>query len=224
MDGWQSDGCFHYTGEGQRGDQKMIRGNSAILRHRLDLKALRVFQGAGGVLRYVDEFVIDPDDPFYTTDAPETGGGPIRKVIVFRVRPVTIQPQPPDSPLRMATDNMVDLVPVENQLTELVYVDPAREPYEAERREAALVRAFRDYLTADGHNVRRLRILPGGEIKPIFSDLYVPATGLLVEAKGSVERGCIRMAIGQLTDYRRFVENADCALLLPERPRTTWCA
>ena len=29
-DGWKDDGCFHYTGEGQRGDQQMVSGNRAI--------------------------------------------------------------------------------------------------------------------------------------------------------------------------------------------------
>lgn len=27
FDGWRDDGCFHYTGEGQRGDQRMVSGN-----------------------------------------------------------------------------------------------------------------------------------------------------------------------------------------------------
>jgi hypothetical protein len=34
-----------------------------------------------------------------------------------------------------------------------------------------------------------------------------------------VERGAIRMALGQLLDYRRFVPNPHCALLLPDKPR-----
>src|ERR1700676_4205925 len=33
FDGWRADGCFHYTGEGQRGDQEMKSGNAAILNH-----------------------------------------------------------------------------------------------------------------------------------------------------------------------------------------------
>ena len=81
------------------------------------------------------------------------------------------------------------------------------------------VLAFRDFLTEKGYVVTRLQIQPEGEAKPIFSDLYVEATRLLVEVKGSVERGAIRMALGQLLDYRRFVETAECAILLPERPR-----
>ena len=53
----------------------------------------------------------------------------------------------------------------------------------------------------------------------MFSDLYVPEIPPLVEAKGTVERGSIRMALGQLLDYRRFVKQARCAILVPSRPR-----
>ena len=53
----------------------------------------------------------------------------------------------------------------------------------------------------------------------MFSDLYVPEIPPLVEAKGTVERGSIRMALGQLLDYRRFVAQARCAILVPSRPR-----
>jgi hypothetical protein len=42
-----------------------------------------------------------------------------------------------------------------------------------------------------------------------------------VEAKGTVERGAIRMAIGELLDYRRFVNGGANALaiLVPSKPR-----
>jgi hypothetical protein len=63
--------------------------------------------------------------------------------------------------------------------------------------------------------------VPPGEAKPLFSDLFDRTTRTLIEGKGSVERGSIRTAIGQLADYRRFVDdgNATCAVLLPEEPR-----
>jgi hypothetical protein len=75
-DGWLGDGCFHYTGEGQHGDQEMKSGNAAILNHHAEERALRVFKGARGTVTYVDEFEIDDAEPFYRTDAPETGAGP----------------------------------------------------------------------------------------------------------------------------------------------------
>jgi hypothetical protein len=219
IDGWQSDGCFHYTGEGQRGDQQMKSGNASIMRHREEGRALRLFLGARGTVTYDGEYEIDPDLPYYTTDAPETGGGPVRSVIVFRLRPKDVPAKPvAGRPILLSADQ-VEEVPIEAHLTEKTVVEPDREPYEAERREAKLVTDFRDHLRTLGHTVLRLRVTPAGEAKPLYTDLYVPSLNLLVEAKGTVERGSVRMALGQLFDYRRFVAGAHCAVLLPSRPR-----
>jgi hypothetical protein len=222
-DGWQQDGCFHYTGEGQRGDQRMKSGNAAILKHEEEGRALRVFEGARGTVVYVDEFVLDKAEPFYRTDAPETGDGPLREVIVFRMQPKTIEPGRPSTKLAdvLAGPETED-VPVEQLQTERAYVAPSHEPYEAERREQRLVLDLESYLRLRNHDVSRKRILPSGEARPLFTDLYDATTGTLIEAKGSVERNSIRMAIGQLADYKRFVDGGKprhLAVLLPSKPR-----
>ena len=220
FDGWREDGAFHYTGEGQRGDQQMKSGNAAILNHAEEGRALRVFMGAKGIVTYEDEFELDPAEPWYETEAPETGGGPVRTVIVFRLRPKTIDPKPSRSKLDEITGTEVEQVPIEEQWTEKTFVDPSREPYEAERREQKLVHAYRDALIRDGHDVSRLKILPKGEAKPLFSDLYDATDNVLVEAKGSARRGAVRMAIGQLVDYARFVSpEPSKVVLLPSEPR-----
>lgn len=87
FDRWDADGTFHYTGEGQRGDQQFTHGNDAILKHRKTKRALRVFQGAGGTVQYIGEFAIDLDHPYDIEEAPETGGGALRKVIVLTCSP-----------------------------------------------------------------------------------------------------------------------------------------
>jgi hypothetical protein len=221
FDGWRADRCFHYTGEGQRGDQQMKSGNAAILNHAAEGRSLRVFMGARGIVTYEGEFELDTDQPWYTTDAPETGGGPVRSVIVFRLRPTSTDPKPPTSRIDAVLGHTVEDVPVEEQWTEKAFVEPSREPYEAERREQQLVIALRDHLRTRRHEVCRIKIVPPGEAKPLFSDLLDRSTGMLVEAKGSTERGAIRMAIGQLADYKRFVDPppAHLAVLLPSRPR-----
>jgi hypothetical protein len=57
------------------------------------------------------------------------------------------------------------------------------------------------------------------QAKPLYSDLYVAGV-LLVEAKGTIERGAVRMALGQLLDYGRFVpKEVRRAVLLPSEPR-----
>jgi hypothetical protein len=226
-DGWQADGCFHYTGEGQRGDQQMKSGNAAIVNHVADGRALHVFEGARGFVTYVDEFEVDTNEPFYRTDAPETGDGPIREVVVFRLRPKHIEPLEPHSKLaEVLAGPARSEVPIERQQTEKAYVAPSNEPYEAERREQALVLELEAHLRSLGHKVFRQRILPSGEARPLFTDLYDESLDMLVEAKGTVERNAIRMAIGQLADYKRFVSDGKprhVAVLLPSEPRKDLC-
>ncbi|MFI6530836.1 restriction endonuclease [Nonomuraea sp. NPDC050547] len=227
FDGWMPDGLFHYSGEGQYGDQRMMSGNASILNHEQNNKALRVFQGARGTVTYLGEFEVDDKEPWYEADAPETGGGAIRRVIVFRLRPIDAAVQPPQTSLARlldaANDNpsedQVQELELEQQLTERTFVNPDREPYEAERKESTLVQALGDYLRSKNHKVGRHQMLPKGETRPLFTDLYDHDAKLLVEAKGSVTRENVRMAIGQLADYGRFLPDATRAILLPSEPR-----
>lgn len=77
-------GIFHYTGEGQLGDQRMIKGNRAILEHAGKGRAIRVFHGVRGNVRYVGEFELG-DPPYSIRQAHESGGPKIRDVIVFHL-------------------------------------------------------------------------------------------------------------------------------------------
>ncbi|MGC4952186.1 restriction endonuclease [Actinomadura citrea] len=221
FDGWGDDGCYHYSGEGQIGDQKMVQGNLAILNHRADGRALRLFRAVKSQgMQYLGEFELDEKEPFYLTDAPETGNGPIRSVIMFRLRPrgevklegARIPKTPTEKPEVLS-------IPPEEQRTERTLVDPAREPYEAERRESTLLRAYIDHLMSLGHQVIRHQINPPGEAKPLFTDLYDQTTDELIEAKGTVTREGVRMAIGQILDYSRYIAPKRVAVLVPTEPR-----
>lgn len=216
-DGKRDDGFFHYTGEGQRGDQRMAQGNRAIRDHRQEGRELHLFDAHAGAATYMGqaEYV-----DHYIADAPETGGGQIRSVIVCRLRLTSGDLQVSVSPLDSFDRAPTKAVPVEQHLTERMLIEPTREPYEAERREQELVRALMGVLVADGHDVCRLQLWPSGEPAPLFCDLYDRTTNTLVEAKGSVSRPSFRMAIGQLADYARLVKPAPTKLiLLPEKPR-----
>ncbi|MQL64437.1 hypothetical protein F6Q10_18010 [Streptomyces vinaceus] len=95
-DTWNEDGTFHYTGEGQTGDRKMLRGNKAILEHQESGKRLRLFDGARGTVRYLGEWALDAGDPYSEDEAPATGGGPPRKFIRFHLVPVKATITTPD--------------------------------------------------------------------------------------------------------------------------------
>jgi hypothetical protein len=92
-------------------------------------------------------------------------------------------------------------VPIDNRWTEKFFVTPAVEEYEAERREQALVFELEAYLRGRGHDAARLKTVPRGEKRPLFCDIYDKTAGVLNEAKGTVAREAVRMAIGQLFDY-----------------------
>jgi hypothetical protein len=221
FDGWGQDGCYHYAGEGQVGDQRMVQGNLAVLNHRTDGRALRLFRTVPGGVEYLGEFELDTEEPYYLTDAPETGDGPIRSVIMFRLRPAgEVKEEGARSPRTPQPQPAVTDLPPEEQRTERTVVDPAREPHEAERREAALLRAYIDYAVTElGHEVVRQQIIPAGEAKPLYTDLYDRTVQELIEAKGTVTREGIRMAIGQLLDYGRFLDAKRIAILVPSQPR-----
>jgi hypothetical protein len=114
---------------------------------------------------------------------------------------------------------VVEDVEIEQQHTEMFMVTPSGEPRPAERAEQKLVLRYRDYMTAKGILVRRKKYLPAGEVRPIFSDVWVEDRRTLIEAKNSDNREAVRQAIGQLYDYRRFHEPpVRLAVLFPYRP------
>lgn len=217
-DGWGSDNLFHYVGEGQRGDQQLTQGNKAILRHVEDGRTLEGFRAEGTSVTYLGEFsLVD----HYFTDAHETGDLTVmRQVVVFRLRPVDDVPVDlPPLPVPPPQEPVVANVAVEERHTERAHVTPNREPYEAERKESGLVERYRRQLEFDGHTVSRLRVVPAGESRPLYSDLWDESTCELVEAKGTVTRDAMRQAVGQLLDYGRFVDAKTHAVLVPSRPR-----
>ena len=216
-DGWDDDGLFNYVGEGQRGDQRLVQGNKAILNHHHDGRALEGFQASGTSVTYLGSFdLVD----YYFTEAHETGSDLLRQVVVFRLRPQAAVPVAlPQVPVTRSAQPRVQVVPVEEQHTERSFVTPDRDPYELERREAALVHKYREHLRRQGHRVSRLRVVPPGESYPLYSDLWDETALELIEAKGTATRDQLRAAVGQLLDYGRFVDAKHRSVLLPSRPR-----
>src|SRR5215469_3633463 len=143
----------------------MKSGNAAIFSHKQKGRALRLFKGVRGEADYLGEFETDEEQPYYTTDAPEAHNGPVRSVIVFRLRPLVKTVTRATADEVVASSNKVKLVRVEEQYTERAFVETGREPYEAEPRESKLVHAFCQYLRSKGYTVDRLQVLPQGEVK-----------------------------------------------------------
>ena len=85
-DGWDGNGEFRFTGEGQVGDMQFVRGNLAIRDHAGNGKELHLFEAIGhGNVRYVGQMKYVGHD--LVPNRPDRQGNP-RMAIVFRLAPV----------------------------------------------------------------------------------------------------------------------------------------
>lgn len=216
-DGLKSDGSYHYTGEGQDGDQKFIRGNLKVRDHHLLDLSLRLFKGMGSSkVKYLGEYRLDECQPHYGGESTDKHGD-LRKVIVFRLRSIDSPPKL-DKPMS-AGEPRVDDIDLDDDTRATVTVNPGGESREAVLREASLVKRYVKWLEQQGYESTRKKIsLPTPGLH-LTVDLYDKKRDELIEAKSSAARPYVRLALGQILDYSRFVSSAkQLAVLLPTRP------
>lgn len=85
VDGWQPDGNYFYTGEGQTGDMRFVGGNRAVRDHAKHRKDLHLFEQTGkAFVRYLGEFECASSHLRSTTGS----DGKTRSAIVFELTPV----------------------------------------------------------------------------------------------------------------------------------------
>lgn len=85
-DGWNEEGVYIYTGEGQHGDMSLVRGNAAILHHADNGKDLHLFEydnARSGYVRYIGPMKCTGYQQHTGVDA----AGKARKLISFKLIP-----------------------------------------------------------------------------------------------------------------------------------------
>lgn len=122
--------------------------------------------------------------------------------------------------VRRRTTTQAQRVPLEERHAEEAERRQPARTITAFRNEQRLVRRYGAYLEGRGREVSRHLIRPPGVGSWLYNDLYEHSRGNLVEAKSAATRSEIRMAIGQLNDYARFLSPRPkrWAVLVPEKP------
>lgn len=219
------DGVFYQTGDGQYGDQEFTGGNKSIMEAAERGRTLRVFEAVEGKpqrggkrQRYIGAFHLDAESPYRFERGPDRNGD-LRRVIVFRLIGEDGNAGQSDSAARLAPGRERDVtaIPVESSERD-AYEVPASAGRVAIRAESNLVERFRSYLEARGSIVDRDKIPIPNESGNLYTDLHDRTTNRLYEAKSVVDRASIRLAIGQLIDYLRFLPETRGFLLLPVQP------
>jgi hypothetical protein len=133
------------------------------------------------------------------------------------VAAIRVGTRAPGLPQELDSDRAPIRRPVEEQHTG-TYVAGATEATTATRAEADLVLRFADWLRASGAEVSSHHY-PATR-PPLRNDLADDTGRRLWEAKASVSRSDIRMAVGQLLDYQRLEREDGWSLgvLLPREP------
>lgn len=247
---------FEYTGDGE-GNQTFTgrfgSRNFAVLNHAEAKRSLRVFKADGlardhdhlGISssgmkaqRYVGEFKLDEKRAFEWRTQPNREGQ-LRRVIVFRLRPIDDN-LTPDADDVIPSPQFSRATVLSNDLTTSSIVAPETTKSKksartaiaatvAERREAQLCDHYRAFLEGQRRRVGRFLLEVQGLRKPLVTDLYDRTAHVLYEAKGTGSREDVRMAIGQLMDYRHHVDQVHpgllkcVAVLLPARPADDLC-
>ena len=223
-DGWK-DGIFYYYGQGQNGDMEFKRGNKSILEHHLNNQTIHLFMGAKGEVTYENEFVLDQKHPFEILEDTDVEDRP-RVAIVFRLIPINPYASLIDETnIEISSETVVEDVALESFNTSEFIVHSSEERV-GERKESKLLTDYKNYREKNNiASVTSKKIKLKGEAnKTILKvDGWVEEEKLLIEAKSSCTRNSIRLAIGQLLDYKRFVNPDRMAILLPDKPKEDLC-
>lgn len=227
-DGFADDGsAYYYTGAGQNGDQVLTHSNAPIAKASERGSAIQLFAADGFVAgtgtkrqRYIGEFVLDPNEPVQRMPALSTDGGEVRTVLVFRLLPVTGVPlQLVDAAGRTQIPSTPFAVEVPTEINSVEFFETAGTAGQiAVRRESDLVSSFLS--SHPDREFSRWAINLPAERTRLLTDVYDEHDHVLYEAKAIAGRSDLRMAVGQLYDYRRHIDVADlrCSVLLPTRP------
>ncbi|MET9728478.1 hypothetical protein [Streptomyces zaomyceticus] len=239
---------YLYTGYGKSGNQELKSRNKSLYDHAKVGREVHLLVADGKMpdsgqkrQRYIGQMIVDPITPYVT----RTGLGEDKKqrtVLVFRLRPA-----PGTTPVWKERDRLpaaattaieeIDVpaqvvIPAQTSVkaksseqftaTQTI-ANVAGGPKTVNLREGLLVEAFKKYLAAADHEHKTFQITIAGEPGALTPDLYDVTDHVLYEGKGLTTRHNIRVAIGQLMDYRRHVEKFEgaglrVAVLLPSEP------
>jgi hypothetical protein len=128
-------------------------------------------------------------------------------------------PPPPPPPEPVPAPPIATEVAVEANNVETFEVSQTARS--AVRREQPLVIAYKLWMENQHSTIVRFRFRPPNTPAHLFNDIYDKTRNNLIEAKADATRPSIRMAIGQLMDYRRFAPpSTRLAVLTAHRPHT----
>jgi len=219
-DGW-SDDCFMYFGSGQEGDMEFSGSNKSLLNHLQDNRTVHLFMGSRGEVIYENQMEIDQKNPYELIENNDKNGES-RIAIIFRLKPINkFVSKLPKTNFEVHKETLVEDISLERFLKESFSIK-ASDSKVGVRKESKLLTKYATYRTKHKQSAltsKLIKIKGDKKVDTLKVDGWVESDKLLVEAKSSCTRNMIRLAIGQLLDYKRYLKPNQMAILVPSKPK-----
>jgi hypothetical protein len=219
-EGFQADGSFHYSGQGTSGDQELTKSNAALITAHDLGKRIHLIESVDGVCTYLGRFVLG-EPKYFEKMAPDISQADVRRLYVFNLLPV-------DGQNSSSTSDYVETVRgvTKNwsapEFSKISYETQSSTNRQLVRAEFELQARFGEFLNTFGHTPYRHEFKIEKKKGSLTPDFWVPCLGIVVEAKPTLERETLRLAVGQVLDYAELssLEGVGMSpfLLLPDLP------
>lgn len=236
VEGWIDDDevAYDYTGQGTEGDQELTNRNLRLANAAADgievhllISDTKVAGRATSLHRYAGPVRVMATRRERHPDRT----GQSREILVFTLERLAIgsdseAPDQPVAPLPEPLSKHRVRAPHAETTVEVVGGEDHKaygELHRGQSQETVMTRAeaeLEDRLRERLGLLSRQRITPKGESAPLYTDVFDPETHTLYELKSRSTRNAVRMAVGQLLDYRRYL-TADVehlVVVLPDDP------
>ena len=219
-DGWSGD-CFMYFGSGQEGDMEFSGSNKSLLNHVQDNRTVHLFMGSRGEVIYENQMEIDQQNPYELIENNDKNGES-RIAIIFRLKPINkFVSKLPQTNFEVHKETLVEDISLERFLKESFSIK-ASESKVGVRKESKLLTKYATYRSKHKQSAltsKLIKIKGDKKVDTLKVDGWVENDKLLIEAKSSCTRNMIRLAIGQLLDYKRYLKPNQMAILVPSKPK-----
>lgn len=224
-EGFQVDGSFAYTGQGIEGNQKLSRGNSALIKAHETGKPIHLIESNKGICEYLGEYALGT--PYFEIKQASDINKNQREVFVFKLIPVSKLSQKVESTIKKSVlEGKISQWRPPND-SQIFSKSAAASERNIQRIEHGLQKRFGEFLIRHGHSVQKYQFKfehTNGMLEP---DFWVSSMKLVVEAKASSAREYVRTGIGQVLDYANLSHtnntNFKPALLFTNKPSEDLC-
>jgi hypothetical protein len=217
-EGFQADGSFHYSGQGTSGDQELTKSNAALLAAHETGKPIHLIETRDGICTYLGRYILG-EPKYFSKLAPDISMSEMRSIFVFNLLPTShLNSEKKFGELTHGITRPW----VKPDFSTVKFEFSAYASREMIRAEFQLQASFGTFLETRNISPFRHEFRIESSKGGLLPDMWIPSMQMVVEAKATLDRETLRLAVGQVLDYQELARleerHMKPFLLLPALP------